>query len=96
MYKLSAANHRSRSNLGMFAAGTMAIVDRLANRCSAGGAAFTEEAPAGITNPAVAPDNKTTLKFSEALARCGKRPFNFLRRDFYGYVGRAKDLVPVR
>jgi S1-C subfamily serine protease len=88
MYKLSARQIIVVALIsGMFAAGTMAIVDRLANRVQPAGAAFTEEAPAGITNPAVAPDEQNNIevyrKLSPGVVNVHSTSYV---RDFYGYV----------
>lgn len=88
MYKLSARQIIVVALIsGMFAAGTMAIADRLANRVQPAGAAFTEEAPAGITNPAVAPDEQNNIevyrKLSPGVVNVHSTSYV---RDFYGYV----------
>ena len=53
---------------GLFAAGTVAIVDRLSNRLLPSHAAFNETAPAGITDPSVATDEQNNIEVYKALS----------------------------
>jgi S1-C subfamily serine protease len=88
MYRLSARQIILVALIsGVFAAGTMAVVDRLANRFQPASAAFTEEVPAGITNPAAAPDEQNNIevyrKLSPGVVNVHSTSY---ARDFFGYV----------
>ncbi|MBC8030803.1 MAG: trypsin-like peptidase domain-containing protein [Pyrinomonadaceae bacterium] len=72
---------------GMFAAGTIAVVDRLANRINPPGAAFTETAPAGITDPASAPDEQNNIEIYRTLSPGVVNVHSTTyARDFFGFV----------
>jgi S1-C subfamily serine protease len=88
MYRLSARQILAVALIsGMFAAGGMVLVDRLANRFQPAGFAFTEEAPEGITNPATAPDEQNNIevyrKLSPGVVNVHSTSY---ARDFFGYV----------
>jgi S1-C subfamily serine protease len=72
---------------GLFAAVTFAVIERLSDRFQPSGVAFTEEAPSGITNPAVAPDEQNNI---EVYRRLSPGVVNVhstsYARDFFGYV----------
>ena len=71
----------------MFAAGTVAIVDRLANRIQPSGSAFTETAPAGITDPATAPDEQNNIEIYRTLSPGVVNVHSTsYARDFFGFV----------
>ena len=53
---------------GLFAAGTVAIVDRISNRFQPSQAALNESAPAGITDPSVATDEQNNIEVYKALS----------------------------
>ncbi|HEY6244292.1 MAG TPA: trypsin-like peptidase domain-containing protein [Pyrinomonadaceae bacterium] len=53
---------------GLFAAGTVAVVDRVQNRFQSSQAALTESAPAGITDPSVATDEQNNIEVYKALS----------------------------
>lgn len=53
---------------GLFAAGTVAIIDRLANRFQPSGTAFSEKTPAGITDPAVSTDEQNNIEIYRTLS----------------------------
>ena len=46
---------------GLFAAATVVLVDRLSNRFAPAGSAFTENSPAGISDPALATDEQNNI-----------------------------------
>lgn len=72
---------------GMFAAGAIALVDRLANRSQPAEAAFTESAPAGITDPASAPDEQNNIEIYRTLSPGVVNVHSTsYARDFFGYV----------
>ena len=53
---------------GLFAAGTVAVVDRVQNRFQSSQAALTESAPAGIADPSVATDEQNNIEVYKALS----------------------------
>lgn len=72
---------------GLFAAGTVAIVDRVANRINPPGAAFTETPPAGITDPASAPDEQNNIEIYRTLSPGVVNVHSTTyARDFFGFV----------
>ncbi len=72
---------------GMFAAGTVAVVDRLTNRIQPAGSAFTETAPAGITDPAGAPDEQNNIEIYRTLSPGVVNVHSTTyARDFFGFV----------
>ena len=73
---------------GLFAVAAFAFFERVVvNRLQPSGIAFTEEAPAGITNPAVAPDEQNNIevyrKLSPGVVNVHSTSY---ARDFFGYV----------
>ena len=72
---------------GIFAATAVAVFDRFANRLQPVGSAFSENAPAGITDPATAPDETNNIEIYRAVAP-GVVNINSTSyaRDFFGYV----------
>lgn len=52
----------------LFAAGMVAVVDRIYNRFQPSGAAFTETPPPGITDPAVATDEQNNIEVYRTLS----------------------------
>ena len=72
---------------GMFAAGTVAVVDRVASRISQPTAAFTETPPAGITDPASAPDEQNNIEIYRTLSPGVVNVHSTTyARDFFGFV----------
>lgn len=72
---------------GLFAAGTVAIVDRLGSRINPPGAAFTETPPAGITDPASAPDEQNNIEIYRTLSPGVVNVHSTTyARDFFGFV----------
>ena len=73
---------------GLFAVAAFAFFERvIVNRLQPSGIAFTEEAPSGITNPAVAPDEQNNIevyrKLSPGVVNVHSTSY---ARDFFGYV----------
>jgi S1-C subfamily serine protease len=88
MYRLSARQILVIALIsGIFAAGFVAVVDRLSNRFQPSSAAFSEKLPAGITDPAVAGDEQNNIEVYRTLSP----GVVFIHstsyaRDFLGYV----------
>src|SRR5258706_2136966 len=72
---------------GIFAATGVAVFDRISSRLQPVGSAFSEKAPAGITDPAVAPDETNNIEIYRAVAP-GVVNINSTSyaRDFFGFV----------
>lgn len=72
---------------GIFAASAVAVFDRLSNRLQPVGSAFNEKAPAGISDPATAPDETNNIEIYRAVAP-GVVNINSTSyaRDFFGFV----------
>src|SRR5258705_2929752 len=69
MYRLSARQVLAVALVSaLFAAGAIAVVDRLASRLQPSGAAFSEVAPPNITDPAVASDEQNNIELYRALS----------------------------
>ena len=73
---------------GLFAVAAFAFFERVVvTRLQPSGIAFTEEAPAGITNPAAAPDEQNNIevyrKLSPGVVNVHSTSYS---RDFFGYV----------
>ena len=72
---------------GLFAAVTVAIIDRVTNRIQPAGVAFTETAPAGITNPASASDEQNNIEIYRTLSPGVVNVHSTTyARDFFGFV----------
>jgi S1-C subfamily serine protease len=72
---------------GIFAAGTVVLVDRLSNRLQPAGAAFTEIAPAGITDPAESTDEQNNIEIYRTLSPGVVNIHSTsYARDFFGFV----------
>ena len=88
MYRLSARQILVIALIsGIFAAGFVAVVDRLSSRFQPSGAAFSEKLPAGITDPTVASDEQNNIEVYRMLSP----GVVFIHstsyaRDFLGYV----------
>lgn len=72
---------------GIFAATGVAVFDRIANRLQPAGSAFSEKAPAGVSDPATAPDETNNIEIYRAVAP-GVVNINSTSyaRDFFGFV----------
>jgi putative serine protease PepD len=88
MYKLSARQILAIALLSaLFAAGAIAVVDRLGNRVQPSTAAFSEATPAGITNPATATDEQNNIEVYRALSPGVVNVHSTsYSRDFFGFV----------
>lgn len=88
MYRLSARQILLIALIsGLFAAGAVAVIDRLSNRFQPSSAAFTETAPAGITDPAKSTDEQNNIEVYRSLSP----GVVFIHstsyaRDFFGFV----------
>ncbi len=88
MYKLSARQILLIALIsGIFAAGSVVILDRINNRYSPSQAAFTETPPAGISDPATSTDEQNNIEVYRTLSP----GVVFIHstsyaRDFFGYV----------
>lgn len=72
---------------GLFAAGSVATLDRLSNRFQPSGAAFTEAAPAGITDPAGSTDEQNNIEIYRTLSPGVVNIHSTsYARDFFGFV----------
>ncbi len=88
MYRLSARQILVVALIsGLFAAGAIAVVDRISNRVQPSGSAFTESAPAGITDPASATDEQNNIEIYRTLSPgvVNVHSTSFAR-DFFGFV----------
>jgi S1-C subfamily serine protease len=88
MYKLSARQILVVALLsGMFAAGAIALVDRMGNRFQPSSSAFSEATPAGITNPATASDEQNNIEIYRTLSPGVVNVHSTsYARDFFGFV----------
>jgi S1-C subfamily serine protease len=69
MYKLSARQILLIALLsGLFAAGTVACIDRFGTRVQPSGSAFTTDTPATITDPTTASDEQNNIEVYKALS----------------------------
>ncbi len=88
MYKLSARQILLIALIsGLFAAGVVVFVDRIYNRFQPSGVAFSEAAPAGITDPASSTDEQNNIEVYRTLSP----GVVFIHstsyaRDFFGFV----------
>ncbi|HEY0322702.1 MAG TPA: trypsin-like peptidase domain-containing protein [Pyrinomonadaceae bacterium] len=86
MYKISARQILVIALLSaLFAAGTVACLDRWSSRFQPKTAAYTETPPAGITDPSVASDEQNNIEVYKAIAS-GVANINTtsIRRDMFG------------
>ena len=88
MYKLSARQILAVALVSaLFAAGAIAVVDRLASRVQPSGSAFSEATPAGITNPATASDEQNNIEIYRTLSPGVVNVHSTsYARDFFGFV----------
>ena len=88
MYRLSARQILLIALIsGLFAAGVVVVLDRVSNRFQPSQAAFTENAPAGITDPATSTDEQNNIEVYKTLSP----GVVFIHstsyaRDFFGFV----------
>jgi putative serine protease PepD len=88
MYKLSARQILVIALVsGLFAAGTVAIFDRLSSRFQPSSSAISESAPPNITDPAVATDEQNNIEIYRALSPGVVNIHSTsYARDFFGFV----------
>jgi S1-C subfamily serine protease len=88
MYKLTARQILIIALVsGIFAAATVAIVDRLSNRFQPATSAFTENSPAGVTDPAVSTDEQNNIEIYRTLSPGVVNVHSTsYARDFFGFV----------
>jgi putative serine protease PepD len=88
MYKLSARQILVIALIsGIFAATAVALFDRVSSRLQPSGAAFTENAPAGITDPATSTDENNNIEIYRAVAPgVVNISSTSYARDFFGFV----------
>jgi putative serine protease PepD len=88
MYKLSARQILTVALLSaVFAAGAIALVDRVGNRFQPSGSAFSEATPAGISNPATATDEQNNIEIYRTLSPGVVNVHSTsYARDFFGFV----------
>ncbi|HUS11899.1 MAG TPA: trypsin-like peptidase domain-containing protein [Pyrinomonadaceae bacterium] len=88
MYRLSARQILTIAFLSaVFAAGAIAIVDRVSNRFQPSGSAFSEAPPGGLTNPAAATDEQNNIEIYRTLSPGVVNVHSTsYARDFFGFV----------
>src|SRR6266850_4483333 len=88
MYRLSARQILVIALVSaIFAAGAVAVVDRFSGRFQPTSAAFSENAPAGITDPAIATDEQNNIEIYRALSPGVVNVHSTsYARDFFGFV----------
>jgi putative serine protease PepD len=88
MYKLSARQILVIALLSaLFAAGTVACLDRFRNQVQPKTSAYTEAPPAGITDPSVATDEQNNIEVYKAISPgVAFITSTSLRQDFFGQV----------
>ncbi len=71
----------------IFAAAAVALVDRFANRLQPAGSAFSENAPSGISDPAVATDEQNNIEIYRTLSPGVVNVHSTsYAQDFFGFV----------
>src|SRR5712691_10597392 len=88
MYKLTARQILIIALVsGLFAAGIVAVMDRLSNRFQPAGSAYSEKSPAGITDPTEATDEQNNIKIYRTLSPGVVNVHSTsYARDFFGFV----------
>lgn len=88
MYKLSARQILLIALIsGVFAAGTVAVFDRLANRFQPSSSALSEGSPPNITDPAVATDEQNNIEIYRSLSPGVVNIHSTsYSRDYFGFV----------
>ncbi|MEP6741447.1 MAG: trypsin-like peptidase domain-containing protein [bacterium] len=88
MYRLSARQILVIALIsGLFAAGAIAVVDRVSNRLQPARAAFSEKSPSGITDPATANDEQNNIEIYRTLSPGVVNVHSTsYARDFFGFV----------
>jgi S1-C subfamily serine protease len=88
MYRLSARQILMIALVsGLFAAGVVAVVDRVSNRLQPARAAYSESAPSSITDPATATDEQNNIEIYRTLSPGVVNVHSTsYARDFFGVV----------
>jgi S1-C subfamily serine protease len=88
MYKLTARQILIIALVsGLFAAGIVAVIDRLSNRFQPAGSAFSEKSPGGITDPTEASDEQNNIEIYRTLSPGVVNVHSTsYARDFFGFV----------
>jgi len=88
MYRLSARQILLIALIsGLFAAGAIAVVDRVSNRLQPARAAYSESAPGNITDPATATDEQNNIEIYRTLSPGVVNVHSTsYARDFFGFV----------
>src|SRR5215213_7658007 len=88
MYKLSARQILGIALLSaLFAAGSVAVFNRLTRHLEPNSAAFTEAAPPGVTDPALASDEQNNVEVYKAIAPgVVSIKSTSYRQDFFGQI----------
>jgi len=88
MYRLSARQILVIALIsGLFAAGAIAVVDRVSNRLQPSHAAYSEKSPSGITDPAIATDEQNNIEIYRTLSPGVVNVHSTsYARDFFGFV----------
>jgi S1-C subfamily serine protease len=88
MYRLSARQILLIALIsGLFAAGAIAVVDRVSNRLQPAHAAYSESAPSNITDPATATDEQNNIEIYRTLSPGVVNVHSTsYARDFFGFV----------
>jgi S1-C subfamily serine protease len=72
---------------GLFAAGIVAVMDRVSNRFQPAGSAFSEKSPGGITDPTEATDEQNNIEIYRTLSPGVVNVHSTsYARDFFGFV----------
>lgn len=88
MFRISARQILAIALLSaLFAAGTIAVIDRLGSRLQPSGSAFSETVPKGLTDPATATDEQNSIEIYRTLSPgvVNVHSTSFAR-DFMGFV----------
>lgn len=88
MYRLSARQILVIALIsGLFAAGAIAVVDRLSDRLQPARAAYSEKSPSSITDPAIAGDEQNNIEIYRTLSPGVVNVHSTsYARDFFGFV----------
>lgn len=88
MYRLSARQILLLALIsGLFAAGAIAVVDRVSNRLQSARAAYSESSPSNITDPATATDEQNNIEIYRTLSPGVVNVHSTsYARDFFGFV----------
>lgn len=88
MYRLSARQILLIALIsGLFAAGAIAVVDRVSNRLQPARAAYSESSPSNITDPASATDEQNNIEIYRTLSPGVVNVHSTsYARDFFGFV----------